>query len=255
MWLFTPTAPGTAFSAASVFSRSSPSLIPCSSAPGPGFWPFFGSIGRWRRISAWRRRSAATTCRRLVLEGEDGVGDRHAERRQRLEVVDARARGRRSPAPRGRRGAAPDARRPGSPPTGIAAGVPGLDVIGSDSGRRRPVARRMRRSRRPHGWRRVPGEPRRARDRQGLLKRYEERPRRRAGRGGTGRSRRISNLGTRAAGHSGVGSWSSGWLRRSPGPPGSDQAALGSAVSGSWPSSRRTPRRRIRSSIGVSFSR
>ena len=37
MCLLTPTAPGTAFKAASVFSRSSPSLIVRSSAPGPGF--------------------------------------------------------------------------------------------------------------------------------------------------------------------------------------------------------------------------
>ena len=61
MWLFTPTTPGTAFRASSVFFRSSSSLIPCNSAPGPGFWPFFGSIGRWRSISARRRRSSATT--------------------------------------------------------------------------------------------------------------------------------------------------------------------------------------------------
>ena len=39
MWLFTPTAPGTALRASSVFCRSSPSLIPWSSAPGPGFSP------------------------------------------------------------------------------------------------------------------------------------------------------------------------------------------------------------------------
>ena len=61
MWLLTPTAPGTALRASRVFSRSSASLIPARSAPGPGFSPFFGSIGRCSRISAPRFLSSETT--------------------------------------------------------------------------------------------------------------------------------------------------------------------------------------------------
>ena len=46
MWLLTPTAPGTAESAARVASVSSPADIPEVKAPGPGLAPDCGSIGR-----------------------------------------------------------------------------------------------------------------------------------------------------------------------------------------------------------------
>ena len=192
--------------------------------------------------------------RRLLLERQHGVGDRHAERHQRPEIVDVvpevvdhqrdadaveRDRtgvaGSPPPAPppecqarcdrqRRRRGSAG-----GGAGCAAARGASLGAVAGGSTLSRGPADDFMKRYRipapanRPRRNRKIPADL-------GPLERER---------------RAIQTSEILEAGES----------RLSPDPPGFLQAALGSAVSLSCPSRRLTPRRRIRSSIGVSLSR